>query len=389
MHTLCDVAIVGAGPAGLLAAINLSQAGHKVFLFEKDGFPREKICGDGLTADAIKCIKDLKIFNEINKKGKSIKSVSVFSPSRTEAKFSGNFLTIKRMWLDYFLLEEAKENGTFFIKGDVESIKHLSDGVEIKLSSYPVSFKAKVCILATGAKTELARKFGFFLDIKPSALAIRTYVKSSIFLNRLVISYDESILPGYGWIFPLPDGLFNVGCGVFCGNNREKVNLREKFELFVKNFPLAAALFESKLHEPEKLRGGRILSNLSQYTTCVIGRVLLAGETMGTTLPFMGEGVGKAMESGIAVAEATNLFLKSRKIWDLQSYQKFITQELSPKYTGYRIIEKIVSHRRSTNLLALYAKRNKKMNGAITEILAGEADPRKVFSTWGIIKTLI
>ena len=107
----------------------------------------------------------------------------------------------------------------------------------------PLQVRARFAVLATGADTSLGRKAGLATAPTPSAVAVRCYVRSAFEIDRLMISYDRDIVPGYAWIFPLPDGEYNVGCGVFYRNGMKgDVNLRKMFERFVAGFPEAREL---------------------------------------------------------------------------------------------------------------------------------------------------
>ena len=133
---------------------------------------------------------------------------------------------------------------------------------------------------------------------------MRCYVRSTAVVDRLVISYDRVIAPGYAWIFPLRNNEYNVGCGVFYRHGvRGDVNLRQMFERFVATFPEAREVMRAAT-AATPLKGAPLRCGLSSLGQSRVPRVLAIGETIGTTFPFTGEGIGKAMETGELAAEA-------------------------------------------------------------------------------------
>src|SRR5205807_4321600 len=105
----------------------------------------------------------------------------------------------------------------------------------------PQAHEARTALVATGADVGLLRRLGGEVGRRADALAARCYVRSGVALNRLVVSFDRAILPGYAWIFPLGGGEYNVGCGVF-ERGAGRCNLRAIFRRFTEAFPPAAEL---------------------------------------------------------------------------------------------------------------------------------------------------
>ncbi|HET9531617.1 MAG TPA: FAD-dependent oxidoreductase, partial [Blastocatellia bacterium] len=114
-----DVAIAGAGPAGAIAAIHLASRGHRVLLIDKESFPRDKVCGDGLIADSIRCLKRADLYDEVLRLGYETSIGTVFSPSRIEFNVPGQFLTLKRFVLDNLIVQKAISCGARLLKAKV------------------------------------------------------------------------------------------------------------------------------------------------------------------------------------------------------------------------------------------------------------------------------
>src|SRR5205823_13804060 len=108
--------------------------------------------------------------------------------------------------------------------GDAGATLHLADGGVVR---------SRLACIATGANVALLERCGMLERAEPSAVAIRAYVHADHPLRRLVVSFDRRILPGYGWIFPMGDGVFNVGCGVVARDGAAPVDLREMLGVFL------------------------------------------------------------------------------------------------------------------------------------------------------------
>ena len=124
-----DVIIVGAGPAGSIAAIHLASHGHQVLLLEKHRFPREKVCGDGLIADSQKCLQRVGLLKKVSAAGHTMDMVTVFSPSRISFSISGQCVTLRRIVLDALLAQEAVRMGAMFGHGNVGDVRVGDDGL--------------------------------------------------------------------------------------------------------------------------------------------------------------------------------------------------------------------------------------------------------------------
>ena len=207
-----DVAIVGSGPAGAIAAVHLTSKGHSVLLLDKKQFPREKVCGDGLISDSLRCLKRAGIYKQVCELGYESSQGVVYSPSRIEMNVTGQFVTLKRFVLDTLIVRKASKCGAVIAHGNVKDISIQSNGnvtYRVEGLSRPVS--AFVGMVATGAKVSLLKRLNMVSQDNPTAIAMRCYLKSSAQLDKLVISYDKSIIPGYAWIFPLGNGEYNMG----------------------------------------------------------------------------------------------------------------------------------------------------------------------------------
>ena len=111
------------------------------------------------------------------------------------------------------------------------------------------------------------------------------------------------------------------------------------------------------------------------------------GETIGTTLPFLGEGIGKAMESGELAAQVIHDALSSDRLDKLAEYPARLRDELAPGFAGYRTAEKWLGANRLTDFLASRARKSRWLNHALAGIVAGTADPKEAFSPLGVLRS--
>jgi flavin-dependent dehydrogenase len=101
------------------------------------------------------------------------------------------------------------------------------------------NIRARIGIVATGSNIRLLRKLNWSAKKKPSAVGFRCYLRSSFAIDRLVFSFDKSIVPGYAWIFPLGNHEYNIGCGMPLGRDLKRIiNFKRVFNNFIDEFPL-------------------------------------------------------------------------------------------------------------------------------------------------------
>jgi geranylgeranyl reductase family protein len=383
-----DVTVVGAGPAGATAALHLART-RRVLLLDRFDFPRDKVCGDALIPDAIRSLERAGLCEQVQALGLETKLGSVFSPSRIQFDVPGRFITLKRVVLDNLLVREAISRGVRFCRATVTGVEPQPDRtLKLKAGERAV-ITSKVVLLATGASVDLPSKLGVVEEAEPSAIALRCYVRAPFELDRLVISYDRSITPGYAWIFPLPDGEFNVGCGVFYrGSASRKINLRDAFRDFVESFPLAREVMKNaKATSP--LRGAMLRSGLKGTNPLGPANTLVIGESIGATFPFTGEGIGKAMETGEVAAQVVDEALATTRFDGLDRFAQRVESELKPKFLGYQIAEDWFSRPWLNDLVARRARRSRFVREALAGIVSETVDPREVFSLTGILRSFI
>jgi geranylgeranyl reductase family protein len=396
-----EVVVVGAGPAGAVCAWALADKGHKVLVIDKDRFPRDKPCGDMLITDAISLLADIGALEKVKSSAHEIPAMEIFSPCGIRFEVPGPFLSIRRRFLDMLLMEHACGNGktgsVTFAQGNVVEIKKDKNGThrELYCSDASEPIHARVIVLATGGVVTLPYRQRLVSSKNPTALAMRGYVRSRHRLDNTIIVYNRSLLPGYLWIIPLgeaSDGfwLYNVGCGAPCHrtNNGQSAaaDLKQTLVNFLDQSLLARPLME-KGDGLRHVQGAPLRCGLSDIGSACKENIVAVGEAIGTTYPFSGEGIGKAMESGQIAARIIHEALQRGDLSHLQQYTHHLTSVLKPRYASYAKAEKWLSHGWFSDFVARRICKSKYLQRTVREIIAETQDPRAVISIWGLLKS--
>jgi geranylgeranyl reductase family protein len=390
-----EVIIIGAGPAGSAAAIELSRQGRRVLLLERNRMPQHKTCGDGLLPDALRALDQLGVGGRARAEGHLLNALTISAPGGRMVRLEVPALTLPRPQLHGLLHDQARKWGTEMLQGEalgprVEGGQVV--GVEVEgpdRSRFEV--RSPVVILATGARSGVLKDFGICLQEKPSAVAIRGYFRdlSGEFADSLYVSYDRSLFPGFGWVFPLPGGIFNIGCGRFLrGETFGQKDLRRMLDYFIRNFPPARAIAQCDDMDGTPC-GGLLRTGLTGARSYGPG-LLVAGEALGAACPFTGEGVGKALETGIHAALFAGEALKAGDFSTsfLAGYHRFLQDTYGRLYGGYLRAERWLSRPRLLNLLAWQLDRKPAARKAVERILAEGLDPRRIFSLRSLFGSL-
>jgi geranylgeranyl reductase family protein len=358
-----QVIIVGAGPAGAAASIFLSKAGIPHVILEKETFPRDKVCGDacgGKTAFVLRKADPLwmeEIFQRsthympthgalfFSPDGRSL-SIP-FSRKNVLPEQAAGFTT-PRVTFDNFLFEKlATVHATIHQKVSLKTIERTPEGL-VKANfiqdNSEVEVTAPLIIGADGDKSQV-RKVFLNRDIPSKAycVALRSYYKGVTGLhseNYIELHWLPEVVPGYFWIFPLPNGLANVGIGMLSEQVRKKkLNLREVMLNAIQHNPhLRPRFMNATLID--KIQGWGLPMCLKQER--VSGdNFMLVGDAANLVDPFTGEGIGNALYSGMLAAEACR---------DSLNDGKFDARYLEKKYDA-RLFGKIGAEMKTSTLL--------------------------------------
>jgi geranylgeranyl reductase family protein len=350
-----DVVVIGAGPAGGAAAAALAAGGVQVLLVDRLKFPREKVCGDGLVPESITALKRIGIDEDIRALGFNCPGYTLVSPSGAFVDLKSEVTVLPRRVLDNAIAAKSVENGAAFAQGDFKGVHIQSDG-ELECIVDDRRFRSRVLIVAPGADLGALATLGI-KPTKPEGVAIRQYFRASRGPNRPYFFLREDFLPGYAWIFPAGDDYYNVGCGRFLTTARKfNSSLVAAYDAFLKEDPVARDLVGSA-SEKTPIRGASLRCGMRSLEHAQKGRVLLAGEAIGTTISGWGEGVSKAMETGLLAAEVALSALRANDFALLENYRKRLDKEIKPDIDRHTRVTAFFNRAWTANLLVQVVRR--------------------------------
>jgi flavin-dependent dehydrogenase len=255
-----------------------------------------------------------------------------------------------------------------------------------------VSVHAPITVLATGAGSGPLEAFRVCSRSRPAATAARFYITldpaSRFDLDALCISYERSICPGYGWIFPGPGSSFNVGVGFFHEVPPPRRNLRVLMERFLEHFPLARDL-DALGGRRSPVRGAPIRTGMAGSRWSRPG-LLVVGDAAGLTYPISGEGIGKAMESGMLAGKIIARGMHDRRAPDAiaGAYADALETKFLRRFQGYANAQRWVAHPSLVDFLAWRANAGTYVRRQIEGLVNETAEPSSILSLRGIVRSL-
>jgi geranylgeranyl reductase family protein len=324
-----DVVVVGAGPAGAAAAIAARRAGAGVLLLDRDDFPRDKPCGDGIAAEALDVLEGLGV-SDAAAGYPAVARLRLVGPGGAEVarELPRPAHTVPRRVFDARLVEAAVEAGAELRKHTVRTITPTREHVTID-----ERIRAQVLIGADGATSIVRRLIG--QPVNPPghlAFAIRGYAPTSNTDEQLIVTTRQR-WPAYAWEFPVGDGTANVGYGEV-----------------LRGRPLSRAYLERRLREmlpgaePAGLRGHHLPLSTRRPAPSN-DRVLLAGDALSLINPFTGEGIFYAVLSGALAGAAA--------------------ASKDPAAYGHTLNRRLGRHLRHSKLVALLSREPRVVDAAV------------------------
>jgi menaquinone-9 beta-reductase len=409
-----DVIVVGAGPSGSTAAYYLSQAGLNVLLIEKSRFPRDKVCGDGLTPRAVKSLVAMGVDVSEEAGWLRNKGLRVIGGGlRLEldwpelSSWPGYGLVRTRASLDEQLARRAQAAGARLLEGttvtgpvldengrivgvettaepeDKSKSRSRSDNAE-RTHGSSHTYRARVVVAADGNSSRLSVAMGLRKrDDRPMGVAVRTYYTSprhkDDYLESWLDLWDgDRLLPGYGWIFGMGDGTSNVGLGLLNTSDAfGKTDYRELLKRWLKSMPEEWGYVEENRTEP--VRGAALPMGFNR-TPHYHNGLLLAGDAAGMVNPFNGEGIAYAMESGeilarvVAQALARPTRAEAERV--LHSYADELQAAYGRYYTLGRVFVELIGRPKLMRYATSRGMHHPQLMRFALKLLANLTDPR-------------
>lgn len=311
----CDVLISGGGPAGSSMAFYLAEKGIKVMVAESQKFPRDKICGDGVSPIALAELQRLGItgseeflkVNEVNKVGLFIagQKVMIELPKPDHLPFRARI--VPRLQLDNWIYEAAKKKGVVFLE-DTRLGNYIIDEnvvtAEVKQGRETKKIKAKIIVGADGSSSTVARIFNGAKPLEEfQLLGLRAYYEGvNGPQDRVDIFFSEENFPGIYWMFPMGENAANIGLAMVAKTlPKNKNHVNELLNNHIKNNKDIA----------ERIGTGSIKGKISGWPLTFYNpknkisgnRLLLTGDAAGLINPLSGDGIQYALLSARWAAE--------------------------------------------------------------------------------------
>ncbi|MEU1836108.1 geranylgeranyl reductase family protein [Micromonospora chersina] len=397
-----DVIVVGAGPGGSATAYHLARHGVRVLLLEKTEFPREKVCGDGLTPRAVRQLIRMGVDTSpeagwLHNKGLRVIGGGV----RLEldwpdlASFPNYGLVRTRLDFDDLLAQRAVAAGAKLrtsvnVLGPVLGADDRVIGVQAEVGpdKEPATFHAPLVVAADGVSGRFPLALGLAKrEDRPIGVAVRRYYRSPAkhdddYLEswlELRAKGNDALLPGYGWIFGLGDGRVNVGLGVLNSSSAfGKTNYRRLLTDWLANTPEDWGMTDETNAEGPIL-GAALPMGFNRVPHYTRG-VLLVGDSGGMVNPFNGEGIAYAMESGELAAEVAVQALARPAGAERERALLAYPQELKARFGGYYrlggIFVKLIGRPEVMRMATKHGMPHPMLMRFVLKLLANLTDPR-------------
>jgi menaquinone-9 beta-reductase len=360
---ILDVIVVGAGPAGSAVAYYLASAGLDVLVLEKSRFPREKVCGDGLTPRAVKALTGMGVSiaeDEGWLRNKGLRIIGGGGRIEVDwpdlSSYPGFGMVRTRLDFDQILARHAEKAGARLIEGANVTGPLLDDrtgriiGVTVQDASDGKGapereFRGRLVVAADGNSSRLSVSMGLRKrDDRPLGVAVRSYYTSprhdDDYLEAWLDLWDGSaLLPGYGWIFGMGDGTSNVGLGLLnTSASFQNIDYRALLRRWLAGMPAEWGFVEENRTQP--IRGAALPMGFNRTPHYTKG-LLLAGDSGGMVNPFNGEGIAYALESGEMAARVITQALARPTAAGAERVLHEYPRILKDSYGGYYTLGRI------------------------------------------------
>jgi len=387
-----DVLVVGGGPGGAAAAYYLARHGLDVTVVERSSFPREKVCGDGLTPRSVAALLRMGIDTD-DPRFERVKGLRVHSRSATIdlpwpelSSWPGYGLVMPRAGFDHLLIQRAQKAGAR-LQERTEAVEPTFEGGWVTGArvrpagdrhAEPTAVRARFTIAADGAASRFAKPAGVRLDdTRPLGIAARRYYRTHYhpgpwFESWLDLWEGDLLLPGYGWLFPVAGGQINLGAGLLnTFKDFKQVSAQRLFDAFSTMLPPAWEISEETAE-------GRVLSGplpmSFNRTPQVVPGMLLIGDAAGAVNPFNGEGIAYAMETAEVAADLVHEALVKDRAGIAMMYPTVLRERYGDYFTIGRGFAKLIGHPAIMGRATKYMLPNQRVMGFAMRVMANLTD---------------
>ena len=409
-----DVIVVGAGPAGSSAAHWCASAGLDVLLLEKAAFPRDKVCGDGLTPRAVAELARMGVNLDpadgwIRNEGLRVLAGrrSWELPWPEVSAFPGYGMARSRMTLDHRLAQHAQRSGAKLLErtkvtGPLQD-ERSGRVIGVRAQSADkreVEYRAPVVVAADGVSSRFATALGITRrDDRPLGTAYRTYFRTDgSALGGPTARHEDpwmeshlelwsgepgksDLLPGYGWIFALGDGTVNVGLGSVSSTPARQSavghDYRALLQQWIDNAPPEWGFTPE--NQVGQIRGAALPMGFNRSPMYRDGTILV-GDAAGMVSPFNGEGIAYALQAGRvaadAIAQARTRTTDAAREAVLGSYAERMRADLGGYYTLGRAFVRLIEHPAIMRFGTRYALPVPAVMSLVVKLLSDCYEPR-------------
>ncbi len=307
--------VVGSGPAGSFTAALLAGQKHDVLLLDKEDFPRDKTCGDAISAKVLELLSNAGMGKEIVGSiahgdfyplhYMRLVSPHGFSQTYPVNKSSEGFNAVvaPRIHFDALIQRQAIRAGAEFCRAKADALifdRNQVSGIKVIKNGSPVEISAKLVVFFFGVASTLTHflRAGRQHTNSHRAIALRAYASNlELYPHEVEFYIYEGILPGYAWIFPLADNRVNIGLGMRLDHyHRKPYNLKEMFDHFL-NLPLIKNRIKPGF-KLEKLASWPLKFGSQTGLQYAFNGALLVGDAGGFISPLTGGGIHRSLLSG-------------------------------------------------------------------------------------------
>ena len=402
-----DVIVVGAGPAGASTAFHLAQAGADVLLLEKSAFPRDKVCGDGLTPRAVRSLISMGFDLDAPgwHKNKGLRIVGAGHrlelPWPDLTSFPPYGAARARADLDEVLARHAQKAGArLHERTSVTAPLHDErTGRVVGVTARPVDdrgrragdevdYRAPLVVACDGVSSRLATARGIERrDNRPMAVAVRTYYETPRHDDPWMESWlelwsgrpgESDLLPGYGWIFGLGNGQANVGLGILDTSSAfRSVDYKAILRTWLSNVPDEWQFTDE--HQVGAVKAAALPMGFNRKPHYSDG-MLLVGDSGGMVNPFNGEGIDYALEAGAMAAEVMLQALARPEGASRERVLHSYPDALDAAYGGYftlgRIFARMIGNPTFMKQATKHGLPRTRLMKALLKLMANLTDPR-------------